>query len=91
MIQVNKKHSVQYKNGYFILALHGKDKKGIQYNKRVQTYPSLEAMVLQCGFDMGFEYADAALKSKANYITKESTAFVASKSKKESKKLAIKQ
>ena len=87
MIQVNKQHSVQYKNGYFVLTWWIKSKKnGEQVKSKSQTYPSLEAMVLQCGFDMGFEYTDAALKSKANYITKESAAFIASKSKKESKK-----
>jgi len=67
MIRVNKLHSVQYRNGYFTLRTHGVTEKGKESIKSNKTYPSLEAMILQCGFDMGYSYSDAALKSKAEY------------------------
>ena len=89
MIRVNKKHSVQYKNGYYTLREHGVIKEGSnvgkECNKGDKTYPSLEAMILQSDFDMSYEYTDAALKSKAEYESKWNTAHLAAKAKKDEK------
>ena len=67
MIQVNKKHSVEYKNDYFILKFHGTDKEGNQTTKKTKTYPDIGSMVMYCGFKMDYEYTDAAIKSKSDY------------------------
>ena len=67
MIRVNKKHSVEYKNDYFIVYYHGTTEKGVDVIKKKQTYPDIGAMVLQCGFKMDYEYTDAAMQSKAEY------------------------
>lgn len=58
-----------------------KTEKGEEYTKGDQTYPSLESMVLQCGFDMDFAYTDAALTSKANYEKKWNDSYIKSKEK----------
>ena len=77
MIQVNKFHSVEYNGGYFILkeyninklGKHVLDKKtGKPTVKKTKTYPDIGSMVMQCGFNINYEYTDAAMKSKAEYM-----------------------
>ena len=67
MVQVNKKHSVEYRNDYFILRTHSISETGKPVIKAKKTYPDIGSMVLQCSFKMDYEYTDAAMKSKAEY------------------------
>ena len=92
MIKVNKKHSVEYKNGYFILKEYsinesGKpviDKKtGKHTVKKRKTYPDIGSMVLQCGFKIDYEYTDAAMKSKADYEKRWNDSYLREKTRKD--------
>jgi len=86
MIRVNKKHAVQYKNGYFYLREFGivesGDNKGNESIKATSCYPDIGSMIMQCGFDMGYEYTDAVMKSKSEYEKKWNDAHLKAKAKK---------